>query len=170
MHRTTSLVLPFGLSAAILALDQATKAAVVALVPAGTIGWSALGDFFWLVHAKNLGIAFSVGDGLGPLLRVGLFIVLPLALLAGVLVFYFRSREIDGFQRWVLAGIVGGGLGNQVDRIFRPEGVVDFLSFKFWGILGMERFPTFNIADSSLVVCAFLLAISTFVADARRKP
>jgi signal peptidase II len=72
-------------------------------------------------------------------------------------------------QRWVLCGIVGGGIGNVIDRIFRPEGVVDFVSVKFYGLFGLERWPTFNVADSSVVVCAILLVVSTIVIDSRRK-
>jgi signal peptidase II len=59
-----------------------------------------------------------------------------------------------------VAGIIGGGIGNIIDRIFRPAGVVDFISVKFYGILGMERWPTFNIADSSVVVCCLLLLVT----------
>ena len=39
-------------------------------------------------------------------------------------------------------GIVGGGLGNLVDRFFRKEGVVDFIDVKFYGLFGLERWPT----------------------------
>ena len=95
-------------------------------------------------------------------------IALPLVLVGGVLVFYFRSAEPTLFQRWVLCGIVGGGLGNVIDRVFRPEGVVDFVSVKFYGLFGFQRWPTFNVADSSVVVCALLLVISTLVIDSRR--
>ena len=52
------------------------------------------------------------------------------------------------------------GFGNIFDRIFRPEGVVDFIDVKFYGLFGMERFPTFNVADSFVMVCAILLVIS----------
>ena len=56
-------------------------------------------------------------------------------------------------------------MGNLIDRIFRPEGVVDFLSFSLFGIFGFERFPTFNIADMSITIGAALLIISGFLAD-----
>ena len=69
-------------------------------------------------------------------------------------------------------GIVGGGLGNLVDRFFRKEGVVDFIDVKFYGLFGLERWPTFNVADSAVVVCGILLIIS-FIAltiqDERKK-
>lgn len=160
-------VLPFGLAAAILALDQVTKALVMADVAPGSIAYSVFGDFFWLVRQQNLGMAFSLLDDLSPALRLPILVLLPLALVAFVLVYYFKSEEISPFQRWTLCGIVGGGIGNVVDRIFRPEGVVDFLSFKFYGLFGMERWPTFNVADMSVVVSVILLAISTIIAESR---
>jgi signal peptidase II len=160
---------PFILSGAILVLDQVTKAVIAANVADGTIAIRALGDFLWIVRQQNLGMAFSLLDHLASAARVAVLIALPILLVAAVIVFYFKSREPNLLQRWALCGIVGGGLGNVVDRILRPEGVVDFISVKFYGLFGFERFPTFNVADSSVVVCAILLVISTIVIDARRK-
>ena len=60
-------------------------------------------------------------------------------------------------------GIVGGGLGNLIDRFFRAEGVVDFIDIKFFGLFGLDRWPTFNVADSAVVVCGFMLVISFIV-------
>jgi signal peptidase II len=67
-------------------------------------------------------------------------------------------------------GIVGGGLGNLIDRIFRSEGVIDFIDVKWFGMakspipfLRMERWPTFNVADSAVVICGILLIISFIV-------
>jgi signal peptidase II len=77
--------------------------------------------------------------------------------------YYFYSEEFNTLQRWAIAGILGGGLGNITDRIIRPDGVVDFISVKFYGFLGLERWPTFNIADSSVVICCILFLISIFV-------
>jgi signal peptidase II len=62
--------------------------------------------------------------------------------------------------------------GNIFDRFFRPEGVVDFIDVKFFGLFGMERFPTFNVADSFVMVCAILLVISVInniVRDEKKK-
>lgn len=56
--------------------------------------------------------------------------------------------------------ILGGGVGNIIDRIFRPLGVVDFIDVRFYGLFGLERWPTFNIADSAIVVGGILLIIS----------
>jgi signal peptidase II len=154
--------MPFILTAAILAADQASKALIVALVPRYPIsrGIPVLGDFFNIIHARNPGIAFSLGRGLPDSLRFALFSVLPLVFLVLVCVYYFKTKELNRLQEWLLCGIVGGGLGNMIDRLCRPSGVVDFLDFKFYGLFGLERWPTFNVADSSVVVCGILFAAS----------
>jgi signal peptidase II len=62
-----------------------------------------------------------------------------------------------------VAGIIGGGIGNIIDRIFRAGGGVDFISVNFDGLLGMDRWPTFNIADASVVVCCLLFLFSILI-------
>lgn len=153
---------PFILAAAVLVADQVTKLAVAASIRPGTIAWRAMGDFFWLVHQKNTGAAFSMGDALVEPLRIVVLIVLPLVLMAALCVYYFKTDELTTLQRWALGGIVGGGVGNIVDRVFRADGVIDFLSFKFYGLFGLERWPTFNVADSAVVVCGILLVAAGF--------
>jgi len=163
--RRERLFTPFILTAILIVADQITKALIVAKIPEGRIAWTWGGDFFWLVHTRNLGIAFSLGDGLGAGIRRLFFIALPAFLIIGALVYYFKGKDLRRFQRWMLAILIAGGTGNLIDRIFRPEGVVDFLSFKFFGFLGMERFPTFNIADMCITCSAILLAFTGFSSD-----
>jgi len=160
------LLLPFVLTAVLVVADQITKAVIVANVERLEYGGpiiEVLGDLFRIIHVRNLGIAFSIGRGLGPVLRRVLFIIIPLVVVAGLVVYYFRTDEFTRLQRWAIAGIIAGGLGNVIDRIFRPAGVVDFLDVKFYGLLGMERWPTFNIADSSIVVFGIVLMISVLL-------
>jgi signal peptidase II len=157
-------LLPFTLTFLILFFDQLSKFLIVQSVPLKTIGFTAFGDFFRIIHARNPGIAFSLGRSFPDELRSVLFILLPIAVLAVLVVYYFRSEEFTAFQRWAIAGIVGGGAGNLIDRILRPDGVVDFIDVKFFGLFGLDRWPTFNIADSSVVVCGFLLAASLLLA------
>lgn len=157
------LLIPFILTAVLLVVDQVTKAIIVATVPRLETGGpiiEVIGDFFRIIHVRNPGIAFSIGRDLGDGLRRVLFILAPVVVIAALIAYYFRTDEFTRLQRWAVAGIVGGGLGNIIDRIFRPEGVVDFFDFKFYGLFGLERWPTFNIADSSVVVCGILLMIS----------
>ena len=149
---------PLLLTGTIVLLDQITKLIIVRTIPLNTIGVSLGGDFFRIIHVRNLGAAFSIGDSLVPFLRVIIMIIVPVIVIIAVIVFLVRSEELSTLQRWLLAGIAGGGIGNVFfDRIFRPLGVVDFLDFKFYGLFGMERWPTFNIADMSTVICGILL-------------
>jgi signal peptidase II len=126
----------------------------------GTVAWSWGGDFFWLVHQRNTGVAFSLGNGLPEGLRHGLFIAVPLVVLIVLAVFAWRDRTLTNLQRWGLGLILGGGLGNIIDRVMRPDGVVDFLSFRLYGFLGMERFATFNVADSGVTIGGAFIVLS----------
>ena len=77
-----------------------------------------------------------------------------------VLYSLFTREHLTTFQRWCLAAVVGGGLGNNFDRIFRPGGVVDFVQMRVFGLFGMEFWPVYNLADTTLVVSGILLVIS----------
>jgi signal peptidase II len=108
----------------------------------------------------NPGIAFSLGYDLPASVRTVLFACAPLLIVAGVLVIYFRNNDFTALQRWAIAGVIGGGLGNLSDRFFRTEGVVDFIDVKFYGLFGLERWPTFNVADMSVLICAGIFMLS----------
>ena len=167
-NKLKSKLLPITLAVVVIVLDQITKMLVVRFIPYGTIGASYLGDFLRLIHISNTGVAFSVGATWSDTVRSILFSVVPVLVIAIVIGVYFRNNEFSKLQRWAIMGIVGGGIGNLIDRIFRAEGVVDFIDIKFYGLFGLERWPTFNIADSAVVVCGILLFVSfiiTFVKD-----
>lgn len=157
------------LSALIIFADQLTKAWIVGNVHENTIVKRLMGDFLWIVHTRNLGIAFSIGDSISSLLRIAFFIILPAFFIVAAAVFCWKSDKLTNIQRYAIAFIVGGGAGNLIDRIFRPEGVVDFISFSLFGLFGLERFPTFNIADSAVTIGALLLLISGFLWDGKEK-
>ena len=163
-------LLPFTLTAAALAADQLSKAFIVKNWPRDhTFIADIFGnEFLWIYHVRNTAIAFSLGENLPDWTKPFLFVLLPLVVLVFLAVYYLKSDEFTILQRWALAGILGGGLGNLIDRIFRPAGVVDFISVKFYGFLGFDRWPTFNLADSFVVVFGFLLLITVFM-PARKK-
>ena len=154
-----ALFFPFLLTAFVVLLDQASKAFIVSNWPReGTVIRDVFNNGFLLIyHVRNKAIAFSIGDNLPDQLRFPIFVVIPILVLIFLVLYYFKIGDFTKLQRWAIAGILGGGVGNIIDRIFRPDGVVDFISVKFYGILGMERWPTFNVADSSVVVCCFIL-------------
>jgi signal peptidase II len=163
-----SRLVPFSLTIAVIIVDQITKSFIAANWPIGVIikkfFIDASGDgILEIWHVRNKVIAFSLGRNLPEEIRPVLFIVLPLVVL-GILIWYYMTfSEFTKLQRWAVAGIVGGGLGNLTDRIMRPDGVVDFISVKLSGIFGFERWPTFNVADSSVVVCVFLWLLSILI-------
>ncbi|MDR3248196.1 MAG: signal peptidase II [Treponema sp.] len=169
-NSTKTKILPFSLTALVILLDQGAKAFIVRNW--SLEGWSSLGrfikdvfgnDFLHIVHVRNKAIAFSLGHNLPENLRPFLFIIAPLLVLGFLIWYYMSSKDFNTLQRGAVAGIIGGGLGNIIDRIFRPDGVVDFISVKFYGLLGMDRWPTFNIADSSVVVCCIIFLISIVI-------
>jgi signal peptidase II len=159
-------LLPLGLTALILLIDQVVKAFIVKNWPLeGSFIKDVFdNDFLYIIHVRNKAIAFSLGQNLPDRAQFILFVIAPVLVLGFLLWYYLKSRDFTGLQRWAVAGILGGGLGNLSDRIFRPSGVVDFVSVKFYGILGMDRFPTFNVADSSIVVCCTLFLIGLMTA------
>jgi len=160
--------LPFALTFLVILFDQVSKMIVVALLPFAR-PVEVLGDFLRLTYVRNPAIAFSLGRDLPQGLRTIIFLVLPLIVLVILLYFFLSSLDFSRGQRWILAAIIGGGVGNFLDRLFRPGGVVDFIDIKFYGIFGLERWPTFNIADSTVVVAGILLLFSYLISKKEAK-
>ena len=161
-------IAPLVLTATIVCADQLTKFLVIQFISLGSIV-PILGDFVAITHVRNLGMAFSLGDSLSAPLRRLFFIAAPLVVMAGVGVYYFGNSELTKGMRWALAGILGGGIGNLIDRIARPSGVVDFMMVRVYGFLGMTYWPVFNLADSSVVVSGILLVLLFAIAERKHK-
>lgn len=161
-------LLPFILTAVVIILDQITKALVVKHIPLMTIGYQFFGDFLRIIHVANTGVAFSMGDSLPLILRRFVFGLVPTIVMVLVVVVYLRNSDFTLLQNWAICGIVGGGIGNVIDRFFRAEGVVDFIDVKFYGLFGLQRWPTFNVADSAVVVCGIILII-TFIIQVKNE-
>ena len=159
---------PLLLAPAVAAVDQIVKWIVVATLPLER-PVAVIGDVVRLTYVQNTAIAFSIGRGIPDDLRRVLLLILPLAAIVLIAAYYVTSKELSRLQRWLLAAILGGGIGNYIDRIARPDGVVDFVDVKFYGILGFSRFPTFNVADSTVVVASILLLV-TSLAQSPRSP
>ncbi len=152
--------LPFILTLGVVLADQLTKWLITVLIPVNGIGASFMGGFLRIIHARNTAIAFSIGTSMAQWLKIILFSAVPLVILGVIAVYLLKTDSLTRLQRWSACGILGGGLGNLVDRIFRPLGVVDFIDVKFYGLFGLDRWPTFNVADAAIVVCGFLLVFS----------
>ena len=162
MANGKELFKPFILTGLVIILDQISKAFITIKWPRpGTLILDVFNNGFLIIyHVRNKAIAFSLGENVPSEFRFALFVIVPILVLAALVFYYFHTAEFNSFQRWAIAGIIGGGLGNIIDRIARPLGVVDFISVKFYGLFGLERWPTFNVADSSVVVCCIILLIT----------
>jgi signal peptidase II len=161
---TKGHTLPFILSGFLILADQLVKSYIAGRWPPNTLVKDVFNnEFLWIYHVRNKAIAFSLGENLPAAIRPVLFVVVPLIVLGFLLWYYFKTDELTPIQRWAVAGIIGGGLGNLIDRIVRPDGVVDFISVKFYGIFGYDRWPTFNIADASVVVSVLLFLVTMFI-------
>ena len=163
------LLMPFILTFAVIIADQITKCLVVKYIEPWTIGAQFFGDILRIVRVANNGVAFSMGDSLSLIGRRLCFGLVPVIIMGLVIGVYFRNKEFTMLQRWAICGVVGGGIGNIIDRILRVEGVIDFIDVKFYGIFGLQRWPTFNVADMAVVICGIMLIISFVVITIQQK-
>ena len=139
-------------------LDQAIKALVVAEMALGDA--VELVPFLALYHARNTGIAFSLFDGVGGL---GLA-ALALVVLAVVMVLWVRTPGDRRLTHFGLAIIVGGAIGNLIDRV-RLGYVVDYVYFH----TPVWSFAVFNLADALITVGAILILFDEFILAPRSK-
>lgn len=143
----------------IVFLDQLTKyLALSKLTPGETI--PLIGGIFHLTLVHNQGIAFGFFRRYESLL----FILITLSLVVLLVYGHYICKEkkpISGvmdcrvshaFSRWGIALILGGAVGNWIDRV-RFHAVIDFLDFRFW--------PVFNLADTAITigVCLYLILL-----------
>jgi signal peptidase II len=144
-----------GLAAIVILADQVTKIMIV--------GWMQLGDsrpvtsFFDIVRAHNKGAAFSfLNDASGW--QRWFFTALGLGA-SGFIIWMIRAHPAQKLFCFAVALIMGGALGNVIDRVWHGY-VVDFLLFRFSllkPIFQRGYFPAFNIADAAISVGAVCL-------------
>jgi signal peptidase II len=137
------LPLAGGTAAAVVVLDQLTKAWALRALDDGPI------DLFWTLRLNlsiNSGIAFGLGRGLGPVVVLGAVVVMAVLLVAA------RSAVTTNVMAVAAGLVLGGAMGNVVDRLFRDlGGVVDFIDLQWW--------PIFNVADMGISVGAVMLVL-----------
>ena len=137
------------IATAVIALDQLTKWWAMEALSDGPT--QLLGDTLRLRLTRNPGAAFSLFSDGGP--------ILGLLALVVVVIIVFVLADLDHRLDVVALGFVlGGALGNFLDRVFRGDGildgaVVDFIDLSFW--------PTFNVADSGITIGVALLLIGS---------
>ena len=135
-------------AAAAVALDQLTKALVVANIPLfGRV--NVIDGLFCLTYTQNTGAAFSSFEG-----ARWLFVVI-FAVFAAAIVWEFSKKRwpFTTFDRWCIVAIFAGGLGNVIDRV-RLGYVVDMIKTEF------IDFPVFNVADCFITCGCIALMVS----------
>lgn len=129
------------LAAAIVGLDQLTKWVIR--------GWLERGEavsVVWplkIVHVTNSGAAFGMFQGAGPLL-----VITSVVGMVAILVYLFNPGFAHPVMRLGLAFMLGGAVGNLIDRVSEGR-VVDFVK--------VPNFPAFNVADSAITIGVFFL-------------
>lgn len=157
IKRVSLAMLPLGLAlaAAVLVADQVVKAWMLGLLgPAPNA--IAITPFFNLVSVWNYGISFGLFN-VGSAAAAYILVALALAI-AGALAAWLRRTD-RGLVAAALGLVIGGALGNIVDRL-RFGAVFDFLDFHLWG----WHWPAFNVADSAISVGVVLLLIDALFA------
>ena len=140
--------------------------------------WPVIGDFLRLTYIENPGMAFGID--LGGKLFFSIFSILASV---GILLYLYKARNENLAFRIALALILGGAVGNLIDRVFYGVvfnygplfygRVVDFIDADFFNVnlLGyhLTRWPVFNIADAS-VTCGVILLVFSHRRSAHERP
>lgn len=146
------------ISGIVILLDQVSKFIIKSYLEVGEV-IKVTPKFFWLTHIQNSGAAFSISFGSILINRVVFIIVSVVAVL---LLIYLNIRSKSKIEKFAFALILGGAIGNLIDRILYGR-VTDFLDCDFPDFI-MRRWPVFNIADSSIVIAiAILIFFSLFI-------
>jgi signal peptidase II len=133
----------FLVASVVFAADQLTKHLVRARLGFGE-GWPSLDWFVHFEHVTNTGAAFSI------LQNQGVFLIVTSLIGLGAIVLYFAYPPFHHPLLRVAFGMqLGGAIGNLLDRM-RLGSVTDFIKFRYY--------PTFNVADSCIVVGVLILA------------
>lgn len=133
------------LAFAIAVIDQYTKHLVTVNIGYGE-KLSVIDDFFYITFHENKGAAWGMFQNATIYL-----IIIGIAATAVMVFVLFKFK--NRLFRLSLSFVLGGAAGNLVDRIFKGA-VTDFLDFHFWSY----NYPTFNVADSFIVIGGILLA------------
>ncbi|SET63045.1 signal peptidase II [Paenibacillus sp. NFR01] len=110
-----------------------------------------IGNFFIITSHRNQGAAFGILQG-----QRWFFILITVIVVAGMVWYLNKARKTRKLLPTALALVLGGAVGNFLDRMLNGE-VVDFLMFNF----GSYTFPIFNVADSCIVIGVALIILDT---------
>jgi signal peptidase II len=141
----------FLIAAGVVGLDRLTKWLVVRFLPVGH-DVPIVGKWVMLTHIKNTGAAFGLFPGSIPLL-------VAISVIASIVVIVLARRAGGRPGRLLPLGLIlGGALGNLIDRVLRGR-VTDFVNV---GLPDGARWPVFNVADSGVTIGVTILAFGIY--------
>ncbi|RLL45252.1 lipoprotein signal peptidase [Oceanobacillus piezotolerans] len=141
----------------IIGIDQLTKWIVVKTMEIGE-SITVIDGFFYLTSHRNQGAAWGILQG-----QMGFFYIITIIVVLGVIFYMQKYAKYDKILGLGLSFILGGAIGNFIDRLLRQE-VVDFFNFYIFNY----NFPIFNIADSALTIGVVLVIISTIREETKK--
>ena len=142
----------------IVIIDQITKIIIKESMYLGE-SIQLVGDFLRITYVENPGIAFGI--------RVGhpiIFTILSLLASIVIIIYMIYHRNGEKILKYGLAVILGGALGNLIDRLL-VQRVVDFVDVG----IGDLRWPVFNVADSAVVIGMFMLIYAMIKIEKKEK-
>ncbi len=142
-----------GLAVTVLVLDQATKGLVREYLPLHS-SVSLIGSFLDLTHVRNTGAAFGFLNAVDIPFKPALMTAIALVALIAIAIYTSRVTSKEPLSRLGLALILGGAVGNLIDRVTVGY-VIDFVDV-YWGAW---HFWAFNVADASITFGACALII-----------
>ncbi len=151
-----------GIAALVMVLDQLSKWWVIESLPLHA-SVPVVDGFFNLVHIYNRGAAFGFLNRSDIEWQFWLFLVATI--IAMLTIFYLvRTSPRNGLLFSALGMVLGGALGNMIDRI-RYRAVVDFLDF----YVGSWHWPAFNVADIAICLGAVGTCLAMFILEGQQK-
>lgn len=117
-----------------------------------------IGEKFVMMNVENEGAFLGMGSELNETLRIILLLILPIIVLLFVLRYIIKDKSLDKWSLLAFSAIIGGGIANIVDRIFRGS-VTDFLFIDLGGIF---KTGIFNVADMAVTGGMIILLVMSF--------
>lgn len=111
-----------------------------------------INNFLYITYVRNTGAAWSIFSS-----RSILVLFISAFIIVGIILYVYKNRPSNKIEKLAYSMILGGALGNFVDRIFNRY-VIDFIDIKIFGY----DYPIFNLADTFIVVGVILLMIYTW--------
>ncbi len=150
----------YGLAAFVILLDQWTKWLIVKNMEYGE-RMSVWDPWFGILSHRNRGAAWGMLEG-----QMWLFTIVTVGVICAIIYFYHKEAKGKQIFQVGLMLLLGGAIGNFIDRLFRGE-VVDFVDVLI-PVINYD-FPIFNIADAALSIAVVVLMIGLIIEDKKEK-